>query len=233
MSSEYGIYLLDENGGVFYEDSMDVISFKDKISLNHIFDRGAFHFDLLTPVDIPIIPFIRYRTNNIDHTKVTVPYCELNKNKNGNWELFFVSLSSNLLCDIDIYIFSINLIQPVPDHGLAIFNKNGMCVLTNETKRLNLKNSGEICSYKTIITLEGSFAVFPQYSGGAVFQWRDPHGGDVFIYDIDFSYAAIYHDNQTRIYGGAATSAGGGPISSASFVDAYAPSLYIDTSPYD
>lgn len=231
--SRYGAYLLDENGDVFYEDGMDVITFKDKISIRlDSTEHKTIGFDLMTPSTIPIIPFIKYRSTNINNPDS--PYCELKKSDNNNWKLLFVFIGYGFICDVDIYIFSINLIQPIPKYGMALFNENGMCVLTNETKRLSLANSGEINSFKTNITLNGSFAVFPQYSGGIVLSWRDPQGGDVRMYDIDYSYAAVSNGSQTRIYGGAGTSAGpGGTISGSSSHDEHSPSLYIDTTPYD
>lgn len=137
--------------------------------------------------------------------------------------------------DIDVYVFARNVPQPVPKYGMALFDDNGKCLLTNETKRLNLKNSGEITSRMTNILLDGVFAVFPQECGMAIMKETDPWGGgDVRVYESAFSYAAISDGRQTRIYGGAmSNSIGGGNAANLSLRDYKVPSLYIDVSVYD
>lgn len=233
--SEYGAYLL-EGGSVFYENGMDVVSLKNKISEHIVLGRGARDvFDLGISSSEPILAFVKFRTNTIDHMKAGVPYSILIGESGQNWKLRMVCMySGESSYNVDVYVFSRNLPQLIPKYGMALFNKDGICLLTNETKRLNLKNSGEVSSRLANIVLDGSFAVFPQESGFGLMREEDPWGGgDVRFYEASFSYAAICDGRQTRIYGGAMTNDFAGNASQLTLHDYKVPSLYIDTSIYD
>lgn len=221
--NEYGAYLLDENGNVFYEDGMDVIAFKDKITFQ-LHNFRTTEYDLMISGAIPIIPFIKYHTNNLNNYS---PYCEITKTINNNWALSFWGGGTEI---VDVYIFAVNLIQQVPKYGMVLFNDNGMSVLTNETKRLNLDRSGEISSLRTNIVLDGSFAVFPQYSGTIIYSEKEP---DNRSWESDFSYTALFNGSKTKIHGLAASEGPHFNIGGSHIKDAYSPSLYINTSIYD
>lgn len=233
--SEYGAYLL-EGGSVFYENGMDILSLKTKISERIVLGRGARDvFDLGISSSEPILAFVKFRTNTIDHNKEGPPYSILVGEQNETWKVRMICMySGESSYDVDVYVFSKNLPQPIPKYGMALFNESGTCILSNETKRLNLKNSGEISSRMTNIVLGGSFAVFPQECGMGIMKEEDPWGGgDVRYYESAFSYAAICDGRQTRIYGGAMTNDFGGNASNLTLRDYKVPSLYIDTSIYD
>lgn len=74
---------------------------------------------------------------------------------------------------IEVYFFSI-FTQPLPDYGLAIWNKNGTCILTNETKTLadlvRVGGSGTASDngIGTNAWYSGKWACIPQYMGIAV-----------------------------------------------------------------
>lgn len=221
--SEFGAYLLDESGYIFYETGMDVIAFKDKITFQ-LHDFRTTECDLMISGTIPIIPFIKYHTNDLN---VYSPYCEITKTINNNWALSFWGGGTTI---VDIYIFAVNLMQQVPKYGMALFNGNGMCVLTNETKRLNVERSGEINSLGASIVLDGSFAVFHQYSGTIIYREKLP---DNRSWESDFSYTALYNGSQTKIHAMAASEGPHFNIGDSSIKNAYSPSLYIDTSIYD
>lgn len=222
--SEFGAYLLDENGYIFYETGMDVMSFKDKITLR-MNDTARTEYDLMIPDTAPIIPFIRCNTQALRNNS---PYCEITKTINKNWALSFFGGACEL---VDVYIFSVNVIQPIPKYGMALFNDNGECVLTNETKRLNVERSGEINSLRASMVLDGSFAVYPQYSGTIICSGEGVEQGK--SWDIDCSYIALYNGTQTRIHGLAVGDDAHMGNFGSSDSNAYSPSIYIDTTPYD
>lgn len=219
----FGAYLLDDNGLIYYENGADILSFKEKISVVPSLETQE--IDLRVSGNMPVMPFVKVNTNALKNLS---PYLELRKTSYNNWSLF-VKYGKNE--HIDIYVFSVNVYQQQPQFGMALFNENGDCLLTNETKRLNMNLCGEVNSIKADITLNGSYAIFPQFSG--VIIWRGDGITDNRSYDSDVSYLALYNGYQTRIHGQAiyhwASFMGG----SGSMRDSHITSLYINTAPYD
>lgn len=80
---------------------------------------------------------------------------------------------------MDVYFFSI-FPQPLPDYGLAIWDANGVCILTNETKTLSdlekIGGSGAASDngINSSVFKSGKWGCIPEYLGIAVGVINDP-----------------------------------------------------------
>lgn len=118
------------------------------------------------------------------------------------------------LFTITCYLFA-KFPQPLPQWGMAIWDANGTCILTNESKPLSdLITIGEPGSGGGIYidqTLSGSYAVMPRLMGATLVQVYIP-GQQPVIVNVSAYTAASFNGSTTRINAASNQAAGGSPV---------------------
>ncbi len=159
----FGAYLTTADGGVFVTpDSMPLSLIEKKTLAN-----GTFKVSVNYDATRPMIPFITHnRAAPETNTASTAITASLD---NGVCTLsaYYLGVEGG---SIDAYFFSVEPQTP-PEWGMAIWDSNGVCILTNETKVLtdveaigdpsNENNSGT----KLDVTKSGKWAVMPRMVG--------------------------------------------------------------------
>lgn len=205
--ADYGAMLTDVNGVAFYiTDTLPLSLIEVKtLTLNL---PGTYYGQAIAHADdgLPRVVFIQSSggpTNAFYYTMA-----------NGNW---YIRGTANAV--VRVYIFGYKYQTP-PKWGIAIWDANGNCVITNETKVLsgitNLGTEGQDSSgYKLDTTLVGSWAVAPAIDGmfiGVVGQ-PNPH-----TVQIPFATNAYYNGTTTRINSNA-TGTDSGPFLSTTYLN--------------
>lgn len=106
---------------------------------------------------------------------------------------------------IDVYVFSTQT-QPAVKFGINIFDAQGLCIQTNETKvmpapvRLGVPGSDE-AGYNVRANLSGRWAIIPETTGYVTAVV--PAGGGMRPFQQPISSFAAFDSEKTQIYSGA------------------------------
>ena len=159
----FGAYLTTADGGVFVTPESMPLSLIEKRTLA----VGATEVSVSYDSSRPIIPFITHnRAAPVDNSASTAITATLS---NGVCKLscYLMGVTGGTM---DVYFFSVKPQIP-PAWGMAIWDANGVCILTNETKVLTdveaIRNPADENNSGTTldITKAGRWAVMPRMVG--------------------------------------------------------------------
>lgn len=163
----YGVLLSTESGEVWVSQESIPLALYAKKSVT--VTTGSTITSLTQSYDVnqPIIPFVYTTSEGALWSDIANGVCT-------------VSLRNAAIgTRMEVYFFSI-FPQPLPDYGLAIWNADKICVLTNETKTLSdlekVGGSGTASDngINTNIFKSGKWGCVPEYLGIATGVINDP-----------------------------------------------------------
>lgn len=217
----YGVLLTTDSGEVWVSPESSPLALVSKKVATYT--GGTLVITQTFDADKPMIPFARINSNGtaIIYTEMTPGTCSV-KLRNA--------LSGT---QIEVYFFTIFTQQP-PDYGLAIWDENKKCILTNETRTLadlvkiggagNSSNNG----IGTNQLMTGKWACMPDYLGIAVGIITQ---GGTRPWQSSYRSLARAEGSKTRIiaYGDGGTPVG---VENLGFTDGHAQVIAIDVSRY-
>lgn len=186
----YGALLTDEQGVPFYIDGTRPLTLISKIAVSIPSSSGVFSRDLYA--NDGQVRFVFIQSNSSDGAKA-----EWLQMESGVWRLYASGGSRT----VTVYIFGYAN-QPVPAWGIAIWDANGNCILTNESKVLkDVVQLGDISSdstsgYRISNTRSGSWAIAPTYTG--VFNGVDNSTGQPRPV-VNTYYASAYYNGSSTV----------------------------------
>ncbi|NYA45718.1 hypothetical protein HZI31_20700 [Serratia fonticola] len=223
--AKWGAFLLTDTGAPFYTPDSTPLALKGKASASSYSANGYQIASVSMSVDAsrPWTVFI-YTTQ--------AAYCTVSRV--GNVVTVTSSNPVNLAHDLTAYFFSI-FPQSVPKWGIVIWDEQGRCILTNETRVLTdisaLGIEGNINAGTGIDqTLQGKYAVQPNNTGfatGVIHTGQQPRP-----WSSDISFTAIYNGNTTRIASGVKYTAPGS-VQGLSYSNKRTRAMILDVSRYD
>lgn len=228
----YGAYINESDSFGWVTPEVTPMMFYRKLSTSLTFGGATtiLNIDLGVSKGEIIIPFIQFSTNQY------APYTAL-KPGSVNWTLEVKSGFSYTIT-LSVYIFKIVLPQPFPSskYGIAIFNANGQCILTNESNPLRILEEitlrgvpGPNIPSETKTYQNRSVAVFPRATGNIVGSISNPPGPPILRPSFK-SYVAGRSGGSTVVTPMGSDEAVGTP---SSFYAPYVKTYVIDTSIYD
>lgn len=139
----------------------------------------------------------------------------------ASYGMYVVNCSAEGNFVVDVYVFGYQYQTP-PPWGMAIWDAQGRCIITNETKVLRGiqpqgTNGAESAGYNVDTTLVGEFAVAPDclgYMSGVINQ-----GGQVYPFVAPAYTSAYFNGSSTRIKGSFRGDTGGGGASNIQYVN--------------
>lgn len=216
----YGVLLATDSGEVWVSPESIPLALLAKKSAT-VGSSSATVTQVFDP-EQPIIPFVYSTSSGTIKMDISNGVCT-------------ISLSNALSGSrIDVYFFSI-FAQPLPDYGLAIWDKAGTCILTNETKTLSdlarVGGSGTSSDngIGTNAWFSGKWACIPQYMGIAV---GIIHAGGTRPWQSNYRAVAYADGSGTRIL---AYGDGGSPtgVENLGFTDGHGNVIITRVDMYD
>lgn len=218
--ADYGAMLTDASGVPYYIlDTMPLCLLEVKtLVLN---DSGSYYGQKAVHANDGAIRFVFVQTSS---GSTSAFYYTL---FNGTW-----FIRGTFGASVTVYIFGYEYQIP-PKYGIAIWDAQGRCVITHETKVLsgvrNLGTEGQDSSgYKLDTTLSGSWAVAPAIDGMFIGIVGQPSPRTV---QIPFATNAYYNGSTTRINSNT-TGTDSGPFLSTSYLNSNIRLQCIDVSRY-
>lgn len=220
----YGALLADAQGVPFYIDGTRPLTLINKVVINVPGDNSGTVYSQDLYSNDGAVRFVFIQSNSGISTSAEWLMLE-----NGVWRFY----SSRTAKTVTVFIFGYAL-QPVPAWGVAIYDSSGSCILTNESKVLrDVRQNGDVTSdaasgYKIDITVSGSWAVAPAFTG--LLSAVDNSTGQPRPIVVYYYSNAYFDGVNTRITSHADRSAAG--ITGASYSNARNALTYVDTSRY-
>lgn len=156
----FGALLTDTQGVPFYIDGTRPLTLINKITINVPGSGGTTYTQDLYANDGAVrFVFMQSNSNNL-------AFAEWITLENNTWR-FYGTVGVRV---VTLYVFGYSN-QPVPTWGIAIWDAQGNCILTNESKPLrDVQQLGDISNennsgFNINSTLAGSWAVAPSYTG--------------------------------------------------------------------
>lgn len=157
--AEFGATLVDQYGNVWSTPQTTPISLVQKIDINPS-SPGSVNLSVNASS-----PFLIAA-----HGSVTNTIFWLSKINGGYVLSYATSQGIGAVGNVTIYIFGYVIPQQLPSYGIAIWNSNQQCILTNETKVMPAPASygdigGTNIGYLVDVTVSGKWAVMPKVMG--------------------------------------------------------------------
>ncbi len=156
---DWGALLITDNGAPFITPQSIPLALISKKTAAISSGSGAVTTVTQTfPAGRPVIPFV-YTTVN----------CVVSYSVSGTTCTVSVRLPAATGGTVTVYFFSI-FPQPLPDWGIAIWDEQGVCILTNETRVLTDvtsigTNGSDNAGFSINTTLAGKYGIIPGMSG--------------------------------------------------------------------
>lgn len=222
--ADYGAILTDQNGNLWSTPQTTPMSLVQKTSVN----VNARSYGTVLPVNNNS-PFMVCAHSD------TFGVCFYIRFVNGSFT-FVAEMAEAVqgnIGNITIYSFGYVIPQPVPAWGIAIWNEQGQCILTNETKLIpppvgygtvgDPNNTG----LRVDVTIPGKWAVIPKLTGNIVGVINS--GGVIRPFSSDYMATAQYNGSTTRIYS-AANRQASGQVQNISYPNTNDPVFAMDVS---
>jgi len=159
----YGAMLTDQMGVPFYIDGTRPLTLISRITINVPGDNNGTVYSQALYNNDGAVRFTFMQSNN--SSSISAEWLQLDNNV---WTFY----STRSTKTVTVFIFGYaNQPLPASGWGIAIWDANGNCILTNESKVLRevtpLGNVTDDNSsgYKLSTTLSGSWAIAPNYTG--------------------------------------------------------------------
>lgn len=210
----FGAMLTDAQGVPFYIDGTRPLTLINKVTYTVPAGGGLGSIDLYQNDGVMRFVFLQ------DNGPATGTGCSWLQLDNGVWRLYVNGTSGTLTT---AYIFGYAN-QPVPEWGIALFDAQNNCILTNESKVLKDiqvfgdQSNNNTSGYLYSGTINGSWAVSPYFSG--IFSGVVNAGGQLRPVSAFYYLAAHYNGTQTVLKSGIGQ--GGSPdgtVQSPSYVN--------------
>ena len=186
--ADWGALLTTENGSPFITPQSIPLALYSKKTVNVASNSGAIITETFS-AGRPIIPFVIS----------TVPCISSYVASGSTCSVTVTSFPSS--GTVTVYFFTI-FPQPLPDWGIAIWDENGTCILTNETRVLTdvaaIGTSGSDASggYNINTTRSGKWGIVPSLCGlvTGIIGTSQPRP-----YMAQYSFCAIWNGSSTNI----------------------------------
>lgn len=186
----FGALLTDDQGVPFYIDGTRPLTLISRLTFNVNSNGTVNTLDLYQ--NDGAVRFVFIQSNGNDTQKAE--WLQLD---GSTWRLYATSGTRT----VTVFIFGFAT-QPVPAWGIAIWDANGTCILTNESKVLrDVTQLGDVTNanasgYLYRGTLGGSWAVAPVYTG--LFSGTDNSSGQPRPVNTPL-YASAYYDGTNTV----------------------------------
>ncbi|WP_238084527.1 hypothetical protein [Pseudescherichia vulneris] len=191
---DWGALLVTENGAPFITpQSIPLAMYSRKQAA--VFAGGATTISETFPAGRPVIPFAYTTVSCAASYTVSGNTCNVTfKNAAGNGTVY-------------VYFFTI-FAQALPSWGIAIWDEQGTCILTNETRVLTDvqsigTNGSDSAGFSINTTLAGKYGIVPATSGLATGVILD---GGTRPWSSQYFFSAVFNGGTTQI--GQATTGG-------------------------
>lgn len=220
---KYGVYIVSDDGVPYITPDSVPLNLLKKVVVT-----GSNSVVATIPCDtsLPVLPFAHtdseaYLGYRVDSGSVTVTATK--------------TIGTSGSITLTVYLFS-TAPQPLPKWGMAIWDANGKCILTNETRVLNdvqivgVKGDTAQSGANLNITKPGKWAMAPEAAGyliGVVQTGGGPRPIQIYV-----GFTAVYNGASTHFYGIYAEYPPAG-MQSGNIISSRAALRVIDASRYD
>ncbi|MDI6536318.1 hypothetical protein QMA77_05125 [Pantoea ananatis] len=207
----FGALLTDSQGVPFYIDGTRPLTLVNKVVFSVPSPGGLRSIDLYPNDGVIRFVFIQ------DNAGTTSNYCSWLQMDSNTWRLY---MNYQAGTSVTVFIFGYAN-QPVPAWGVAIWDAQNNCILTNESKvlrdvtSLGDQSSDTNSGFRFTGTLAGSWAVAPFWSG--LFTGVDNSTGQARPVSATFYLAAHFNGSQTFLRSGIGQGSVDGNVSNPSY----------------
>lgn len=186
---DWGALLVTENGAPFITPQSIPLAMYSKKSAAISTSSGAVTtISQALPAGRPVIPFVYTTISCVVSYTVVGNVCNVTlSNSSGAGTAY-------------VYFFTI-FQQTLPDWGIAIWDEQGVCILTNETRVLTDiqaigTNGSDSAGFSINTTLSGKFGIVPSTSGLATGVIID---GGTRPWSSQYFFSAVFNGTTTQI----------------------------------
>lgn len=193
---DWGALLVTENGAPFITpQSIPLAMYSKKSAVISTASGAVTTISEAFPAGSPVIPFVYTTINCVVSYTVVGNVCTVTfSNPGGDGTAY-------------VYFFTI-FEQPLPEWGIAVWDEQGVCILTNETRVLTDvqaigTNGSDAAGFSINTTLPGKFGIVPSMSGLATGVIPD---GGTRPWSSQYFFSAVFNGGTTQV--GQATTGG-------------------------
>ncbi|EOC1313843.1 hypothetical protein ACTEV4_000636 [Cronobacter turicensis] len=218
----YGAYILTDAGFPFITPASSPLAMISKKTATMV-SNGHSEITQNFEAGNPIIPFVVATAGAKFYYTISSNTCVVSADKPEQSGATYT-----------VYFFTI-FTQPLPKWGMAIWDANGRCILTNETRVLTdvtpigINGDDSNSGYNINTTLTGKWAVIPSQTGLGTGVITD---GGTRPWSSEFSLKAVFNGSSTLI-GQNATDSASGNIQNLTYHNMRNRAFIINAAKYD